>query len=79
MAHWTLNPKNKVIVETENDFGTQGSLPSNPALLDWLAVEFMESGWSMKQMHRLITQSTTYRQSSKFRQDLYDKDPKQSL
>ena len=67
------------IVETENDFGTQGSLPSNPALLDWLAVEFMESGWSMKQMHRLITQSTTYRQSSKFRQDLYDKDPRNLL
>jgi hypothetical protein len=67
------------IVETENDFGTQGTPPSHPELLDWLAVEFMESGWSMKHMHRLITHSTTYRQSSKFRQDLYNKDPRNLL
>ncbi len=64
------------IVETENDFGTQGTLPTNPQLLDWLSVEFMDSGWSMKHMHRLIVSSATYRQSSKFREDLYEKDPR---
>jgi len=53
------------LVETENDFGTMGSLPTHPELLDWLAVEFMESGWSLKHMHRLIVTSTTYQQSSR--------------
>jgi hypothetical protein len=53
------------IVETENDFGTQGSRPTHPELLDWLAVEFVESGWSVKHLHRLIVTSATYRQSSK--------------
>ncbi len=52
------------LVETENDFGFQGSPPSHPELLDWLAVEFMESGWSLKHLHRLIVTSATYRQSS---------------
>jgi hypothetical protein len=52
------------IVETSEDFGSQGQLPSHPELLDWLAVEFMERGWSMKAIHRLIVTSTTYRQSS---------------
>ncbi len=52
------------LVETENDFGAQGSLPSHPELLDWLAAEFMETGWSMKQLHRRIVTSQTYRQSS---------------
>lgn len=58
------------IVETENDFGSQGSLPTHPELLDWLAVEFMEHGWSQKHIHRLILNSATYRQSSKVREDL---------
>jgi len=62
------------IVETENDFGTQGTLPSHPQLLDWLACEFMDSGWDMKHMHRLIVNSATYRQSSKVRKDLNEKD-----
>src|SRR5262249_27895065 len=61
------------IVETENDFGTQGTLPTHPELLDWLAVEFMQGAsggvhprrrWSGKAMHRLIVTSATYRQTS---------------
>jgi mono/diheme cytochrome c family protein len=58
------------IVETDNDFGTQGTLPSHPELLDWLASEFVASEWSMKSMHRLIVTSATYRQSSNARSDL---------
>lgn len=54
------------LVETENDFGTMGSLPSHPELLDWLAVEFMDSGWSLKHLHKLIVSSRTYQQSSAF-------------
>ena len=52
------------LVKTQEDFGFQGELPSHPALLDWLAVRFMEDGWSMKKLHRLIVLSHTYRQSS---------------
>ncbi|WP_235963871.1 DUF1553 domain-containing protein [Tautonia rosea] len=63
------------IVETDEDFGTQGTLPSHPDLLDWLAVEFVEQGWSLKTMHRLILTSSTYRQSSRLRPDLIDRDP----
>ncbi|MBX9679432.1 MAG: PSD1 and planctomycete cytochrome C domain-containing protein [Gemmataceae bacterium] len=54
----------KPIVESVFDFGRKGSPPTHPALLDWLAVEFMENGWSMKHMHRLIVTSATYRLSS---------------
>jgi len=52
------------LVRTLDDFGAQGALPSHPALLDWLAVEFMEKGWSVKQLHRLLVTSATYQQSS---------------
>ena len=62
------------LVETENDLGLQGSPPSHPELLDWLAVEFMERGWSLKHLHRLIVTSTTYQQSSIDRADLREKD-----
>ena len=62
------------LVETENDFGLQGSPPSHPELLDWLAVEFMERGWSLKDLHRLIVNSKTYQQSSVDRADLREKD-----
>jgi hypothetical protein len=55
----------KGIVETENDFGVQGSQPSHPELLDWLAVEFVEGGWSLKHLQKLIVTSATYRQSSR--------------
>jgi hypothetical protein len=67
------------IVETENDFGTQGSPPTHPELLDWLATEFIRSGWSQKAIHRLITNSATYRQSSRSRPDLDEIDPRNLL
>src|SRR6266566_4960101 len=54
------------IVATPSDFGVKGDRPSHPALLDWLASEFVKNGWSIKQMHRLIMTSNTYRQSSCF-------------
>jgi len=63
------------LVTTPEDFGTRVDAPSHPELLDWLACEFMDSGWSFKHMHRLITQSATYRQSSKVAPELYAKDP----
>jgi hypothetical protein len=52
------------IVATPNDFGAAGEPPTHPELLDWLAVEFMDSGWSLKTMHRLMVTSATYRQSA---------------
>jgi len=63
------------LVPTENDFGTQGSPPTHPELLDWLALEFQRTGWSQKAVHRLIVNSATYRQSSALRPDLSEKDP----
>ncbi|MEZ5304212.1 MAG: DUF1549 and DUF1553 domain-containing protein [Verrucomicrobiales bacterium] len=54
----------KGIVRTVDDFGFQGELPTHPELLDWLAVDFMESGWSLKHLHRLIVTSAVYRQSA---------------
>ena len=65
----------KGIVETENDFGAQGSPPSHPRLLDWLAAEFIKSGWSCKAIHRLIVTSATYRQASHARPELAEVDP----
>lgn len=53
------------LVESSNDFGRAGTPPSHPALLDWLAAEFIRSGWSIKHMHRLITLSLAYRQSAR--------------
>jgi hypothetical protein len=50
------------LVSTPDDFGARGSRPASPELLDWLAVAFMESGWSVKQVHRLILNAATYRQ-----------------
>jgi mono/diheme cytochrome c family protein len=67
------------LVETENDFGTQGSPPSHPELLDWLATEFVRQGWSMKAMHRLIVTSAVYRQASKGRPELAVVDPRNRL
>ncbi len=67
------------LVETENDFGLQGTPPTHPELLDWLADEFMVQGWSLKRLHRLILNSATYRQSSQLRPDLAEVDPLNKL
>jgi mono/diheme cytochrome c family protein len=67
------------LVETENDFGTQGTPPSHPELLDWLASEFVARGWSMKSMHRLLVTSATYRQASRTRPELVTLDPRNRL
>jgi len=67
------------IVATLNDFGLQGEAPSHPELLDWLAVEFIRNGWSLKKLHRLIVTSATYRQSSRVTGDLLARDPKNRL
>jgi hypothetical protein len=67
------------LVETENDFGMQGSLPTHPELLDWLAVELVQSGWDQKHIHRLIVTSAAYRQSSVARADLDDRDSQNKL
>ena len=63
------------LVATSEDLGKQSETPSHPELLDWLAVEFMDRGWSMKAMHRLIVTSATYRQSSHVTPELYQRDP----
>ena len=63
------------IVETSEDFGTQGSPPTHPLLLDWLATEFMRNGWSMKKILRVMVTSATYRQSSNATPELEEKDP----
>jgi mono/diheme cytochrome c family protein len=67
------------IVETDNDLGTQGTPPSHPELLDWLATEFVDRGWSMKAMLRLIVTSATYRQASHTRPELAVLDPRNRL
>ncbi len=63
------------LVETENDFGTQGEMPTHPELLDWLATQFVAGRWSMKAIHQLIVTSAAYRQSSHARPDLELEDP----
>ncbi len=63
------------LVETSEDFGLQGAWPSHPELLDWLAVEFRESGWNTKHMLELLVTSATYRQSSRLRPEAAEKDP----
>jgi hypothetical protein len=67
------------LVSTPEDFGTQGERPSHPELLDWLAVEFMARGWSLKGLHRLVVTSAAYRQSSRVAPDLAAKDPANRL
>ena len=67
------------LVGTPEDFGTQGERPSHPELLDWLAVEFMARGWSLKSLHRLIVTSAAYRQSSRVTPALLAKDPANRL
>lgn len=67
------------LVETEEDFGTQGTPPTHPELLDWLARRFRDQGLSAKSLHRQIVTSGTYRQSSHHRPDLIDVDPRNRL
>jgi hypothetical protein len=63
------------LMTTPEDFGTQGALPSHPELLDWLAVELMDHGWSLQHIHRLIVDSATYRQSAVATPELLARDP----
>ncbi len=63
------------IVRTPEDFGTRGARPTHPGLLDWLAVELIENGWSRKKIHKLIVMSATYRQDSRFTDQLQALDP----
>ncbi len=62
------------LVRTTEDFGYQGEFPTHPELLDWLAVWFMDEGWSLKKLHRLIVTSATYRQDSRIRPELLERD-----
>ena len=63
------------IIKTTGDFGMQGELPSHPALLDWLAVDFMENGWNIKRLMKQMVMSATYRQSVKASDEKLQKDP----
>jgi len=67
------------LVKTQEDFGVQGEPPSHPDLLDWLATEFVRTGWDVRAMQRLIVTSATYRQSSKVSAELREKDPENRL
>ncbi len=67
------------LVRTLENFGVQGDTPSHPELLDWLAVEFTKRDWSIKDMHRLIMNSRTYRQSSRVTDSHLEKDPQNRL
>lgn len=67
------------LVKTSEDFGLQGELPSHPELLDWLATEYIRSGWDTKAMYRLILNSATYRQSSEVGREAYLRDPDNRL
>ncbi|WPU92275.1 DUF1553 domain-containing protein [Mucilaginibacter sabulilitoris] len=62
------------IVKTSEDFGNQGEMPSHPELLDWLAVQFVESGWNVKAINKLIVMSATYRQDSRGSKEAVEKD-----
>src|SRR5262249_46514725 len=67
------------LVKTAEDFGVQGERPSHPELLDWLATEFVRTGWDVKRLERLIVTSATYRQSSKAPLELRSRDPENRL
>jgi hypothetical protein len=67
------------LVETEEDFGTQGMMPSHPELLDWLAVDFRENGWSIKKLIRSVVLSATYQQSAAVTQEKLAADPRNIL
>ena len=67
------------LVKSTEDFGSQGEAPTHPELLDWLAVEFVESGWDIRAMQRLIITSAAYRQDSRVTPELSEKDPENRL
>ena len=67
------------IVESVEDFGARGDAPTNPELLDWMAVEFMRSGWDLKALFKMMVTSATYRQSSTFPPGMFEKDPYNKL
>ncbi len=67
------------LVETAEDFGVQGALPSHPELLDWLALELVRTGWDQRAVLKLIVTSATYRQSSRVTPELLERDPKNRL
>jgi hypothetical protein len=67
------------IVKTSEDFGSQGTPPTHPQLLDWLAVDFRESGWDVKRLHKMIVMSATYRQSSRITSEMLKRDRANSL
>ena len=67
------------LVRTPEDFGLQGDQPTHPELLDWLAVEFLESGWNVRHMLRLMVTSKTYQQSSVVSEEVLERDPKNLL
>lgn len=67
------------IVKTVEDFGSQGEQPSHPELLDWLATEFVRTGWDMKAMQKLIVTSAAYRQASKETPEMQERDPENRL
>ena len=70
--HWHFG---QGLVDTPSDFGTRGSAPSNAALLDWLARDFVTHGWDLRRLHRQIVTSATYRQASEMRADAMARDP----
>lgn len=67
------------LVTTPEDFGVKGEPPTHPELLDWLACEYMDNGWSLKQLLKTIVLSSTYQQSSSVRSELVDRDPQNAL
>ncbi len=67
------------MVKTSEDFGNQGEMPSHPELLDWMAIQFMQSGWNVKELQKLIVMSNTYRQSSLNSTEKFNVDPENRL
>jgi len=84
MARVTVNRQwqaffGRGIVRTTEDFGVQGEPPTHPELLDWLAVEFMDQGWSLKKLHKLMVMSATYQQAGQVESAAASKDPENKL
>lgn len=67
------------LVKTPEDFGSQGEKPTHPELLDWLSAEFMESGWDLKHLIRMMVTSATYRQSAEVKPGMHERDPENRL